>query len=223
MDKRESVFGQIIEQGILPLYFHPDAGVSWLVLQALYNAGLRAVEYTNRGETALENFSHLANSAVKKLPGLMLGAGTIKNKTDASAFINAGADFIVCPGMMEEVGNFVHGHDLLWIPGCMTTTEIICAEECNAKLIKIFPGSLLGPAYVTAIKEIFPNLLFMPTGGVDLTEENIGGWFDAGVAAVGLGSKLISSELLEQKNYSEIELQAKKVMGVVQKIKQDKT
>lgn len=204
MNKEEEALYLIIKQGLLPLYFHQDKDVSIRVLKALYSAGSRTVEYTNRGETALENFVHLRKITDKELPGLQLGIGTIKSEKDAVAFINAGADFIVCPGMIEEVGEVVNNSKLLWIPGCMTTTEIIRAESMDAKLVKLFPGSLLGPSYVVAVKEIFPRLLFMPTGGVELEKGNLQTWFKAGVSAVGMGGKLVSKTLLENQDYDEI-------------------
>ena len=139
------------------------------------------------------------------LPGLQeLGAGTIKNKKAAIEFIDAGADFIVSSGMIEEIAEATNKNNLLWIPGCMTATEIILAENTGAILVKLFPGNLLGPSYVTAIKEIFPGLLFMPTGGVEVSEENINAWFKAGVAAVGMGSKLVSRSLVENKDFDTI-------------------
>lgn len=219
MEKKKKIITLIIEQGVLPLYFHPDKDISAEVLKALYRAGIRVVEYTSRGETALENFLHLRKIVDTELHGLQLGIGTIKTKIDATEFINEGADFIVSPGISEEVAGVVHRNDLLWVPGCATATEIMKAEELEAKLIKLFPGSLLGPSFVTAVKEIFPDLLFMPTGGVETTDENMGAWFKAGVSAVGMGSRLISKELMEAKNFAAIESLTREALQIVQKIK----
>lgn len=219
MNKKKKLSDLIIEQGILALYFHPAKDISAEVLKALYRAGIRAVEYTNRGETALENFMHLRKIAYTELPGLQLGIGTIKNKIDATEFINEGADFVVCPGISEEVAEVSDRNGLLCIPGCATATEIMKAEELDAKIIKLFPGNLLGPSFVSAVKEIFPDLLFMPTGGVDATEENMGAWFKAGVSAVGLGSKLISKELMETKSFASIESFTREALRTWQKIK----
>lgn len=221
MNKKKVVLNLITEQSILPLYFYPDKNVSIEVLKALYNAGVRVVEYTNRGNNALDIFLELKKFANKHLHGLQLGAGTIKNKIDATEFVNEGADFIVSPGIIEEVGSIAHKNDLLWIPGCMTATEIIRAEDAGAELVKLFPGSLLGPPYITAVKEIFPDLMFMPTGGVDISEENMNAWFKAGVSAVGLGSKVISKEVLQNKDYSFIEQAAQKALMLVKKIKSE--
>lgn len=219
MNKKKKALHLITEQSVLPLYFSPDKEVSVNVLKTLYYAGIRAVEFTNRGENAQEVFLELRKVADKELPGLQLGAGTIKNKIDATGFINEGADFIISPGIIEEVADVVHDNDLLWVPGCMTATEIIRAEEAGAELVKLFPGSLLGPSYVTAIKEIFPGLMFMPTGGVDITKENLSAWFKAGVAAVGLGSKVISQELMLKKDYATIGDLTTRVLALVKEIK----
>jgi 2-dehydro-3-deoxyphosphogluconate aldolase/(4S)-4-hydroxy-2-oxoglutarate aldolase len=219
MDKKKKVSDLIIEQGIVPLYFHPDAEESVKILKALYAAGSRVIEYTNRGENAVNNFLQLRKVADKELPGLQLGVGTIRNKIEATEFINEGANFIVCPGVIEGVAKLAETNNLLWIPGCLTATEIILADELGAQLVKLFPGSLLGPSYLTAMKEIFPDLLFMPTGGVETTEENLTGWFKSGASAVGLGSKLISKDLVEAKDYQAIESLTQQTLQIVQQIK----
>ena len=218
MDKKAALLELIPKQGVLPLYFYKDPEVSVEVLKALYRAGIRTVEYTNRGEAALKNFEKLRKVADTELKGMYLGIGTIKNGQQATAFINAGADYIICPGLVESVAEVANKHDMLWAPGCMTPSEIIRAEELGAKIIKLFPGNILGPAFLSAIKELFPGLLFMPTGGVDLDKENIAGWFKAGVCAVGMGSKLISKPLLEQKDYATIESLTKQVLDIIQSI-----
>lgn len=215
----EGIIKRIVQQGVLPLYFHPDATVSVEVLKALYAAGIRAVEYTNRGEAALDNFKLLKETRDKELPELLLGIGTIKRKKEAKAFLKAGADFIIAPGIIEEVAETVHKEEMVWIPGCMTTTEIIRAEDAGAKLIKLFPGNLLGPAFVSAIKELFPDLLFMPTGGVEVNKENLTGWFKAGVAAVGMGSKLITKEILEKKDYEQLINKTKEAIALVNEVR----
>ncbi len=204
MATKNGLIQLIQDQGVLPLYFHKDPEVSIAVLKTLHSAGIKAIEYTNRGKGALENFKALREVCDKELDGMSLGVGTIKNKTAAVDFIAAGADFIVCPGLVDEVAQEADAKDMLWIPGCMTPSEIIKAESKGAKMIKLFPGSLLGPSFLQSIKSLFPDLLFMPTGGVDVTEENLRAWFQAGVCAVGMGSKLIRKDFLEQKAYEDI-------------------
>ncbi|MBO9562398.1 MAG: bifunctional 4-hydroxy-2-oxoglutarate aldolase/2-dehydro-3-deoxy-phosphogluconate aldolase [Niastella sp.] len=215
----EGIIRKIAEQGMLPLYFHADPSVSVEVLKALYAAGIHAVEYTNRGEAALENFKLLKETRDRELPEMLLGIGTIKRKKDAKAFMKAGADFIIAPGMIEEVAEAVHKEEMLWIPGCMTPTEIIKAEEAGAKLVKLFPGNLLGPAFVSAIKELFPDLYFMPTGGVEVNKENLAGWFKSGVVAVGMGSKLITKDILEKKEYETLINKTKEAIALVQEVR----
>ena len=219
MDTKNELLKLIPEQWILPLYFYKDTDVSIEVLKALYNAGIRAVEYTNRGEAAFHNFKKMREVCDKELKGMYLGIGTIKNSMMAETFIDAGADFIICPGLIEEVAEVADKNNMLWVPGCMTPSEIIRAENMGAKMIKLFPGNILGPGFMSAIKELFPGLLFMPTGGVDLDKENIAGWFKAGVCAVGIGSKLISKQLLEQKDYEKIEALTKQAMDIVRSVR----
>ena len=219
MDTKNELLKLIPEQGVLPLYFYKDTEVSIQVLKALYNAGIRAVEYTNRGEAALQNFKKMREVCDAELEGMFLGIGTIKNGSMAQTFIDAGADYIICPGLIEEVATVADKNNMLWVPGCMTPSEIIRAENMGAKMIKLFPGNILGPAFMSAIKELFPGLLFMPTGGVDLDKENIAGWFKAGVCAVGMGSKLVSKNLLEQKDYAKIEALTKQVLETVKSVR----
>ena len=219
MNNKADLLRLIPEQGILPLYFYKDTEVSLEVLKALYNAGIRTVEYTNRGEAALANFKKMRELCDAGLKGMYLGIGTIKNGVMAQTFIDAGADFIICPGLIEEVANVADKNNMLWVPGCVTPSEIIRAETLGAKMIKLFPGNILGPEFMSAIKALFPDLLFMPTGGVDLDKENIAGWLKAGVCAVGMGSKLISNQLLEQRDYAKIEELAKKAMDILKSLR----
>jgi 2-dehydro-3-deoxyphosphogluconate aldolase / (4S)-4-hydroxy-2-oxoglutarate aldolase len=219
MNKKEHLLKLIPEQGILPLYFYKDTEVTLEVLRALFRAGIRTVEYTNRGEAALNNFKAMRTLCDGELKGMYLGVGTIKNGEQAQAFIDAGADYIISPGLVPTAAAVADKNDMLWLPGCMTPTEIIAAENLGAKFIKLFPGNMLGPEFMSTIKELFPNLIFMPTGGVDTTKENIGAWFKAGVVAVGMGSKLISKQLLEAKDYAAIEMLTKEVLSTIASIR----
>ncbi len=220
MNKKEQILKLVPEQGILPLYFHKDAEVSVAVMKALYEAGVKAMEYTNRGEAALVNFKKLVEIRNAELPEMQLGIGTIKNVQQAKDFIAAGADYLISPGFVKEVADEANAAGLLYVPGCMTPSEIIAAENAGCKFIKLFPGNLLGPEFMSTIKDLFSGLLFMPTGGVDTTSESIGGWFKAGVCAVGMGSKLVSKDLMEKKDYAKITSATKEVIGIVKAIKQ---
>jgi len=204
MKQKKAVLNSILAQGMLPLYYYDDADISLQVAKTLYKAGVRALEYTNRGGHALENFKVLKKARKREMPGLYLGIGTIKNSSEAEDFVDAGADFIVSPIVNSEVAKVAHKHELLWIPGCMTPTEIYAAQKHDAELIKIFPANILGPAFISSIRDLFPGQLFVPTGGVELDQKNISEWFKAGVCAVGFGSKLITKDVLEKKLYEQL-------------------
>jgi 2-dehydro-3-deoxyphosphogluconate aldolase/(4S)-4-hydroxy-2-oxoglutarate aldolase len=209
----------IVQQGMLPLYFNADETISLGILKAIYSAGIKAVEYTNRGEAALKNFTKMVAVRNAEMPDMLLGIGTIKNLQQAKEYIAAGADFLVSPGFVKEVADYAVSNDIFYAPGCMTPSEIIAAENAGIKFIKLFPGNMLGPEFLSGIKDIFPTLLFMPTGGVDTTKENIESWFKAGVCAVGMGSKLISKKLMEAKEYDTIEKNTKEVLALIATIK----
>lgn len=219
MDKKSELLKLIPDQGILPLYFNKDTQVSIDLLKALYSAGIRSVEYTNRGEAALKNFAAMREVCDTELKGMYLGVGTIKDAAAAQAFIDAGADYIISPGLVEDAAEVADKNDMLWVPGCMTPTEIIRAEKLGAKFVKLFPGNILGPSFLSAIKELFPNLLFMPTGGVDLDKDNIAGWFKAGVCAVGMGSKLVTKDIMENRKYDDLISLTKRAIDIVKSCK----
>ena len=216
MNKKYAIQQLICTEKILPLFYHDSVETSVEVLKVLYESGIKAVEYTNRGDNALDNFTAMRKVVDDEMPGMHLGAGTIKTDADAELFVAAGADFIICPVLNVDVGIIVHKAGLLWIPGCMTSTEIFIAETNGASIVKIFPGNTLGPSYIPAIKELFPELMFMPTGGVEVSRENLQAWFRAGVCAVGLGSKLISKPDLDNKNYDKIASLTKEALEIVQ-------
>lgn len=205
-------------QRMLPLFYHQDKDVSLKTIEALYKAGIRVIEFTNRGEQAFGVFEFIKKKAISEFPGLLLGIGTIKNAEAAKSFIGIGADYIICPSMNPDVAKVTHAAGLQWIPGCMTPTEIAAAELNGASLVKLFPGNLLGPGFVSAVKDLFPHLAFMPTGGVEAEESNLRAWFKAGVAVVGMGSKLVSKELVEGRKFDELEANTREAMAMIAKI-----
>lgn len=214
-----SPISAITEQGLLPLYFHSDKEVSANILRALYSGGSRVIEYTNRGAEALANFKHLKNICDTELPGMLLGAGTIKTGKHAEDFIHAGADFLISPGWSKKVARVAKDNDILWAPGCMTPSEIMKAEDGGIELVKLFPGSSLGPGFVSAIKELFPSLLFIPTGGVKLEEDNLRAWFRSGVCAVGAGSTLIDKKTIGLGDYSSLEALTRNSLDLIQGVR----
>lgn len=215
MPGKKEIQDQIIKQGLLPLFYNNDGDVSIQLLKALYAGGIRSVEYTNRGEAALTNFKAMKKICETEMKDMHLGVGTIKNAAMARSFIDAGCDYIICPGLAADVAEVADANNMLWIPGCMTPTEIIAAEKMGATMIKLFPGNVLGPGFMSGIKELFPGLLFMPTGGVETTKENIEAWFKAGVCAVGMGSKLVSKEVMENKKYDQLTAETKKIISII--------
>ncbi|MEZ2442199.1 bifunctional 4-hydroxy-2-oxoglutarate aldolase/2-dehydro-3-deoxy-phosphogluconate aldolase [Chitinophaga sp. RCC_12] len=189
------------QSGIIPVFYHDDENVCLEVLQACYDGGLRVFEFTSRGENARKNFATLRDRKLAAMPDLYLGIGTIKNASDAAVYAGMGADFIVCPVTDPETAAYCSAENITWIPGCMTPTEISVAEKSGARLVKLFPGNVLGPGYVNSIKPLFPQLKFMPTGGVEPTRISMDAWFDAGVVCVGMGSNLLSKSLIESKDW----------------------
>lgn len=215
MSNKKDSTALLLAQKLLPLYYHDDEKKSILIMEALYQAGVRMIEYTNRGEKALHNFRALKKEAQSSMPGLQVGIGTIKQKKQAKHFIASGADFIVSPTINEEVGKITHEAGLLWIPGCMTPTEVGVAEKENAGVVKIFPGNIVGPSFISAIRDLFPGMRFMPTGGVEMEESNLLSWFNAGAVAVGMGSKLITKELVAQGDYAAIRKRTEDVIKMI--------
>jgi 2-dehydro-3-deoxyphosphogluconate aldolase/(4S)-4-hydroxy-2-oxoglutarate aldolase len=220
MSKTQFVSDVILTQGILPLYFNQDEEVSIEILRSIYAAGIKAVEYTNRGEEALHNFKKLIEVRDIEMPGLLIGIGTVKNLEQSLAFVTIGADFLVSPGFVKEIADYAVKNDIFYAPGCMTPTDIIAAENAGVRFIKLFPGNILGVEFMSTIKDVFPKLKFMPTGGVDMTKESIESWFNAGVSAVGMGSKLISKKAMELRDYDAIKTDTKTVLELIQALKQ---
>jgi 2-dehydro-3-deoxyphosphogluconate aldolase / (4S)-4-hydroxy-2-oxoglutarate aldolase len=219
MSNEEKIIEKIKQQGILPLFYHDDKTVCIDIVKTLYANGIMVIEFTNRGEAALDNFKALVHLRNETMSGLLLAAGTIKTAAEANAFSEAGADFLISPFFDEEVCDAAYLHKKLWVPGCMTPAEIHTAAKAGCKLIKLFPGNVLGPVFVGGIKELFPGIDFMPTGGVETTKENIGAWFKAGVCAVGLGSKLIDKAIVENRDYELLAQRVKEVKQIVDGIK----
>ena len=198
------VYQRISETPIVPLFFNADLGVAKQVVKACYDGGIRVFEFTNRGVEAPAIFAKLIEFCEKECPDLVLGIGTIYDAKQASEFIQMGADFMLQPFTTPEVGEICAKHDVPWMPGTMTLTEIRNAEVLGAKIVKIFPGNVVGPGFVKAIKGPMPHSKIMVTGGVEPTHESMKSWFDAGAAAVGMGSQLFPPALIAKQDYQSI-------------------
>lgn len=219
MEREDHLIQQVNEIGLLPLYYHDNAEVCLKIAGTLYDAGVKCIEFTNRGEHALENFRQLVKLRDEKMKGLLLAVGTIKTGTEAQKFIDAGADFLISPIFDSSVCDTAYLNKTMWIPGCTTPTEIHVARQAGCKLIKLFPGNLLGPGFVEAIMPLFRGVDFTITGGVEATEENLGAWFRSGVKVVGMGSKLITKDILKNGDYDGLKTKTKEVLSIISKIK----
>ena len=210
---KEKVVKAILGQGFLPLYFHPDENTSIEILRVLYDLGIRVVEYTNRGKQALKNFKSLSKSRHAEFPDLILGLGTVLDLTTGTKAVQHGADFLVSPGYTRDLSSFSEKKNILWVPGCMTPTELIQAQNDGLTLIKIFPASSLGPAFLKSAREVFPDLMLMPTGGIEI--DDIKSWFAAGASAIGMGSSVISKNSMDKMDFDTIRV---KITSLIKQI-----
>ena len=203
------------ETGLVPLFFHSDIEVAKKVLEACYNGGARLMEFTSRGDFAHEVFGELNKYALSKLPGMILGVGSVTDAGSASLYMQLGANFVVTPVLREDIAIACNRRKVLWSPGCGSLTEIAKAEELGCEIVKLFPGGSYGPSYVKAIKGPQPWTSIMPTGGVSPTKESIEAWFSAGVTCVGMGSKLISNEVIASGDYKGLENKVSKALALI--------
>jgi len=207
------------DQGLVPLFFHPDIEIAKQVLKACYNGGARLLEFTNRGVFAHEIFSELSKYSRDHLPGMVLGVGSVTDAATASLYVQCGANFVVTPAFREDIAISCNRRKVLWSPGCGSLTEINEAEELGCEIVKLFPGSVYGPKFIQSIKGPQPWTKVMPTGGVAPTKENLKSWFDAGATCVGMGSKLIAKDLVKEGKFGEISSLVEEVLGLIVDVK----
>ena len=210
-----SLIQKIKEHSLIPLFYHNDLTICKKVLDAVINCGLPILEFTNRGPKAIDNFKqlvmHLGNNT-----GSTLGVGSVKTDEEAKIFIDLGASLIVSPFLDKSIAKVCVKNNIPWIPGCGTLTEMITAEKLGAEIVKLFPGGVFGPKFISSVLAPCPWLKIMPTGGVTADLENISQWFNAGTYCLGMGSKLISKEYLEENNFDGLE---KHILQVIENIK----
>lgn len=218
MQKKEALLTIVSEQGIVPLYYHDNPDRCTRLLKALYQGGMRTMEFADRGALALKNFREMRKVCDRELPGMHLGIGTIKDVQAAQAYIDAGAEFIVCPGMLEPVISLAEQHRMLAIPGCMTPTELIQAEALKVPIVKLFPANSLGPTFLDAVQAVFNDILFMPTGGIEIERNNLAAWFKRRVCAVG-GSKLITADIITNQRYDQLKEQASQALDLIKSVR----
>lgn len=217
---RHQVITEMHNSSMIPLFYDPDIEISKNIVQACYQGGARLLEFTHRGDFAHEVFRELIRFANESLPGMIIGVGSVTDAASASYYLMNGANFIVTPVFREDIAIVCNRRKVLWSPGCGSLTEIAKAEEMGAEIVKLFPGNIYGPEFIKAIKGPQPWTSIMPTGGVTTEKENLKAWFDAGVSCVGLGSKLISKELVKNQDYDQISNTIKKTLALIQTLKQ---
>ena len=207
------------DTGMVPLFYHHDIEICKEVLKACYKGGARLMEFTARGDFAHEVFGNLVKYAIKELPGMIIGVGSVTDAAAASHFMALCANFIVTPVLREDIAIVCNRRKVLWSPGCGTLTEIARAEELGCEIVKLFPGDIYGPQFVKGIKGPQPWTSIMPTGGVSPTRENLEGWFNAGVTCVGMGSKLMAKDAEGNFDYAKIEDITKDAMAIIKSLK----
>ncbi|MEL6697511.1 MAG: bifunctional 4-hydroxy-2-oxoglutarate aldolase/2-dehydro-3-deoxy-phosphogluconate aldolase [Bacteroidota bacterium] len=217
---RLSVAQTMIQSGMVPVFYHPDIEIAQAVVKACYEGGVRVFEFTNRGAFAHEVFGELVKFTRATCPDMMMGVGSVVEAGTASLFMQLGASFVVSPILHPEMAKVCNRRKVLWSPGCGSLSEISYAEELGAEIVKIFPASQVGgPAFIKAVKGPMPWTHIMPTGGVAPTEENLKGWFDAGAACVGMGSKLFTKEIMQAQDWDMLRENVRKAMELIQRIK----
>lgn len=205
--------------GMVPLFYHPDVEVGKRVLSAVYAGGARVLEFTNRGDFAHEVFAELSRYASIQCPDLALGVGSVIDAGTASLYLQLGAHFIVSPMLVEEIAPVCNRRKVLFAPGCGSLTEITRAHELGCEIVKLFPGDVYGPGFIKAVLGPCPWTSIMPTGGVSPTEENLRGWFKAGAACVGMGSQLISKDVIADGDYQGLEKRVREALAIIRKIR----
>lgn len=217
---RMTVLAAMMDQGVIPVFYHPDAEVCRNVIQACADGGAKCIEFTNRGDFASQVFLDVARHFAKADPSVIMGVGSVVDAPTAGLYIANGAKFVVGPLLNPDVAKVCNRRKIPYSPGCGTMSEISAAEELGCEIVKIFPGDIVGgPAFVKAVLAPCPWTRLMPTGGVDASEASLRAWFEAGVVCVGIGSNLITKKLLEAKDYKGIETRVRDTIALIRTIR----
>ncbi|MDI5949881.1 bifunctional 4-hydroxy-2-oxoglutarate aldolase/2-dehydro-3-deoxy-phosphogluconate aldolase [Flavobacterium sp. LB2P84] len=216
---RIEVASVMASTGMVPLFFHTDVELGKKVIKACYDGGARLMEFTSRGDFAFEVFGALNKYALAELPGMILGVGSITDAAAASLYMQLGANFIVTPVLREDIAIVCNRRKVLWSPGCASLTEIARAEELGCEIVKLFPGDVYGPQFVKGIKGPCPWTSIMPTGGVSTDRDNLKSWFDAGVTCVGIGSQLISTDILKSQDFAALETTVRATLATIREVR----
>ena len=212
------VLDAIVSTGMVPVYYNKDVEIAKQVVKACYEGGVRAFEFTNRGDFAHEVFAELIKFATKECPELVLGVGSIVDAGTASLYLQLGANFVVGPLFNPEIAKVCNRRLVPYTPGCGSVSEIGFAQEVGCDLCKIFPaGNVGGPSFVKNIKAPMPWSMIMASGAVEPTEENLSAWFKAGVTCVGMGSKLFPKEMIAAGNWEAISTLCRDALATIKK------
>ena len=215
-----AVLSAIMDQSVIPVFYHPDEEVCINVIQACANGGAKCVEFTNRGDFAASVFFNVTRHFAKVDPSVIMGVGSIDDAPTAGLYISYGAKFVVSPLTSIETAKLCNRRGIPYSPGCGSATEIGDAQELGCDIVKVFPGaSVGGPDFVKSILGPMPWTRIMPTGGVEPTEESLRKWFGAGIVACGVGSNLITKKLLDAKDYKGLEENVRQTLALVKRIK----
>lgn len=217
--ERNRVIQNILQDRLVALFFHQDVELAKEVVRACYRGGARILEFTHRGKFAPNIFEEISKLCIQELPKMILGVGSLTDAAQASAYMNLGADFVVTPVLRKDIAQTCNRRKILWIAGCGTLTEITQCEELGAEIVKLFPGNIYGPDFIKGVLAPQPWTSIMPTGGVTVDQENLKAWFDAGAVCVGMGSKLISKDILETKSFEKLTQRVQQVVQVIQNLK----
>ncbi len=213
------VLTAIKETGIVPVFYNADIEISKKVLKACYDGGIRAFEFANRGDHAQEVFKELSKYAVAELPGMILGVGSVVDPGTAAIYIQLGANFVVGPLFNSAIAPICNRRNIPYAPGCGTVTEVGMAQEAGCDLCKVFPGDVLGPAFVKGLLAPMPWSKLMVTGGVKPTRENLEGWFKAGVYCVGMGSNLFPKDTIAAGDWARISALCADALKIVKEVR----
>ena len=211
---RLTVLNNMLNSGLVPLFYHADVAVAKEVVTACAEGGARVLEFTNRGDKAIPVFLQLVEFVESAQLDLIMGVGSVLDAPTAALYMGHGANFVVGPALNPEVAKTCNRRKVAYLPGCGSVTEISSAEELGVEVVKIFPGAQVGgPAFVKAVLGPMPWTRVMPTGGVDATRESVQEWIQAGAACLGMGSKLIRKDLVASGDYATIQKTVRSVLA----------
>ncbi len=216
---KSEVFAAMKETGIVPVFYHADVEVCKSVVKSCYEGGIRAFEFTNRGEFAHEVFAELVKFATKECPGMIMGIGSIVDAPTAALYMQLGTNFIVGPLFNPDIATVANRRLIPYIPGCGSVSEVGFAQEKGCDVCKVFPGDVLGTSFVKGLKAPMPWSNLMVTGGVKPEQANLKGWFDAGVTCVGMGSNLFPKNIMDARDWAALTNLVKEVMSITKEVR----